>query len=186
MQLFNDYADKLLNHSILSIKNKKYRICEIEMYYHCKNHLDEYCHKNSLQLEFNQFYPHQFKNGTYKVGTYKCMDIVFGDKNTNTYFGILIRSMLNIDTNEFFTGPCICVKEILSNFACIEWNQFFDKYTLNEFRLIGKNLNKEQIYVGPRVGLSEKYPEFKDRKYRYAIIINKIKKQKIFEQLAQV
>lgn len=41
------------------------------------------------------------------------MDITFGDKETKTYFGILIRSMQNIDTNKFFTGYCICVNELL-------------------------------------------------------------------------
>jgi len=181
---FNQYANKLLNNSILSVKDKTYRICEIEMYLCNDEHPDKYTHCDSLQLEFNQFYPHRFKTGTYKSGTYKCMDIAFGDKITNTYFGILIRSIQNIETKEFFTGPCICVNEILSNFGCKEWKQFFEKYSLNELKLINRDdLINEEIYIGPRVGLGDKYPDYKLKNYRFAIYINKIKKQKQFEKL---
>jgi hypothetical protein len=183
---FNHYAEKILNNSILKIQDKEYRICEIEMYYHGRDHEDNYTHCDELQLKFNQFYPHRFKNGSYKVGTYKCMDITYGDEVNHIYFGILIRSMKNIETNEFFTGPCICVREILNNFNCSEFTHFFDNYIINEFKLIDTKLEHHNIFIGPRVGLSNKYPEFKDKKYRYATHIKYIKKQKKFEPLTSL
>lgn len=177
-QLFNEYAEKLLNHSIIRIKDKQYRICEIEMYYKNEEHNDEYTHSHPRQLLNCEFYPHQFKNGAYKGGTYKCMDICFGDSQTNTYFGILIRPIKNNKTKDFFTGPCLCVNELLSNFDCKDFNEFFKNHTLDEIALIEHNLSHKKIYNGPRVGLSDKYPEFKLRKYRYATHIKQIKKQK--------
>jgi len=183
IEQFNFYANKLLNNTVLQVSTKQYRLCEIEMYYYNDNHPDSYTHKDERQLEFNTFYPHKYKNGTYKNGTYKCMDIVFGNKETKTYFGILIRSVKNIDTNEFYTGPCICVNEFLSNFGCTEFKTFFEQHNLEDFKMIDKELDKKEIYIGPRVGLGEKYPEYKNKKYRYAIETNRIKKQKIFEKL---
>jgi hypothetical protein len=183
--LFYECAEKLLNTSILEVKDKKYRICEIEMYYCNDKHPDKYTHCDEWQMEFNKFYPHRFKTKTYKTGTYKCMDIAFGDKPTNTYFGILIRSMKNIDTNEFFTGPCICVNELLKQYGLSEFSDFMKKYDIDkEFKLKEQNLDHNDIYVGPRVGLGDKYPEYKDKKYRYATHTKQIKKQKIFELLS--
>lgn len=182
--MFKEYAEKILNNTILKVKDKKYRICEIEMYYCNDEHPDKYTHCDVLQMEHNKFYPHRFGNKTYKSGTYKCMDIAFGDKKTQTYFGILIRSIENIDTNEFYTGPCISVNEILSNYDMKEFKEFMEKYDIDkEFLLETQKLDHQDIFIGPRVGLGDKYPEYKEKKYRYAIKIKKIKKQKIFEQL---
>ena len=183
-KIFLEYAEKLLNNTLLCVKDNKYRICEIEMYHHGKDHLDEYTHKDVLQMEFDKFYLHRFRNGTFKSGTYKCMDITYGDVKTKTYFGILIRSIQNIDTNEFFCGPCISVNELLKLYNCKEFGEFVKNWDINEeFKLHEAVLPKEDIYVGPRVGLGDKYPEFKLKNYRYAILIKNIKKQKIFEKL---
>jgi hypothetical protein len=185
-EIFNTYAQKILNNSILVIKDKRYRICEIEMYYCNDKHDDKYTHCDELQLEYNKFYFHRFRNKTFKCGTYKCMDITYGNKETKTYFGILIRSVKNIDTNEFFTGPCICVNEFLGQYDCKEFKEFVDKYDVNvEFNLIEQKITEEKIFIGPRVGLGEKYPEFKEKKYRYATNIKFIKKQKVFELLGE-
>lgn len=181
--LFQKHAERLLNNVVLKVKDVAYRICEIEMYYCGKDHEDKYTHCDSLQLENETFYPHRFKTGTYKSGTYKCMDIAYGNKETMTYFGILIRSLKRLDDNIFFTGPCICVNELLRHFDCTEFKDFFKNYTTDEFKLEEQKLDYEDIFVGPRVGLGDKYPEFKDKKYRFATHIKQIKKQKIFEKL---
>lgn len=183
-ELFREYANKLLNNTVLNVKDNTYRICEIEMYYHDENHLDEYTHKDALQMEFNKFYLHRFKTGTYKSGTYKCMDIAYGDKDTKTYFGILIRSIKNMDTNEFFTGPCISVNELLKQYECKEFGEFTNQYDVNKvFTLEKQKLEPMEIHIGPRVGLGDKHPDYKERKYRYATHIKQIKKQKKFELL---
>lgn len=183
-EIFTKYAKKLLNKKILVVKDIEYRICEIEMYYCNDIHPDKYTHCDEMQMEFGEFYPHRFKNGTYKAGTYKCLDIAYGDKETKTYYGILIRSIQRIDTKEFFTGPCVCVRELLSKYDMNEFAEFIEKYDINkEFKLKKKEMTKEKIYIGPRVGLGDKYPDYKEKNYRYATNIKLIKKQKIFEEM---
>jgi len=187
VEKFEDYAEKLLNNTILKVKtnDKTFRICEIEMYYCGKDHMDEYTHCNAMQLENGKFYAHKFGSGTYKVGTYKCMDIVYGNKKKNIYFGILIRSIEDIETGEFYCGPCVSVNKLLGFYEVKEFKDFFEDYDIDEEFTLEEvdDLKHEDIYIGPRVGLGDKYPEFKNKEYRYAIKINKIKKQKIFRLL---
>lgn len=184
-KIFTKYAEKLLNNTVLNVKDDSYRICEIEMYYYnATEHADAYTHCDPLQLENGKFYAHRFKNKTYKSGTYKCMDIAYGDAKNKTYFGILIRSLKNLKTDEFITGPCLCVNELLKHYNCKEFGEFMKSYNIdNEFVLEDKQLDHLDIYIGPRVGLGDKYLDYKLRKYRYAVDIKRIKKQKIFELL---
>jgi hypothetical protein len=188
---FNDIADILLNKSQLVVKDKRFRLCEIEFYYKGKDHEDTYTHCSDDQLEFGRFYFHKFKNGSYKSGTYKGMDLTFGDKKNNLYCGILIRSMMDIDTNDFIEGPCKCVNKILEIFGFDDVAGFMaegdDRKVIDiykkKYQLYIQDtatLNKEDIYVGPRVGLSDKYPDYKLKDYRYATMIKLIKKQKKF------
>src|SRR5438309_9171063 len=102
--MFAEIADQILNRSVLTVKDTKYRICEIEMYLHSSDHPD-HCHSD--QMENSKFYFHKFKNGTFKAGTFKGLDIVYGRENV--YFGILIRSIEQLDTGKFVEGSCNCV-----------------------------------------------------------------------------
>jgi hypothetical protein len=191
-RMFRMRAEKLLNETILEINiapniAKRYRISEIEFYYHEKEiHEDEYAHRDELQLEYGYFYPHRINGKGFKGGTFKCMDITYGSRERNVHFGILIRSVRNIETGEFFTGPCICVNEFLKNFGATEWKELGDdviKFVNTQFSLKEVSIQPLTIFTGPRVGLSDKYPDFKDKEYRYAIDVRDIKKQKIFKQL---
>lgn len=181
---FDTIAEKLLNSYELVIGGEVYRICELEIYCRNEKHNDEYVHCNKDQSLYEKFYFHKYANGSYKGGTYKGMDITFGDNKT--FFGILIRSIYNERTGEFIEGPCRTVNKIL------EINEY-DKNNLKEF--VGENilsiyddkriflkynddLNFKNIYSGPRIGLSDKYPNFKLKNYRYVIYKKKIKKDK--------
>lgn len=186
---FDEVADKILNKSVLMVKGKKFRICEIEFYYTNKEHNDEYTHCSPEQAKFGLFYFHKYANGTYKNGTYKGMDLTFG--NADLYCGILVRSIYNIDDDEFIEGPCRSVNKILElndkdNVA--DFMKGKDKIKLYEkndqlYLRSTSSLDEEDIYKGPRVGLSNKYPDFLERDYRYATMIKKIKKQKKFEKV---
>jgi len=186
---FDKIADKILNKSVLMIKNKKFRICEIEFYYTNKEHNDEYTHCSAEQAKFGLFYFHQYKNGTYKSGTYKGMDLTFG--NDKLYCGILVRSIYNIDDDEFIEGPCRSVNKILELNEKDDVADFMKGkksimlYDKNDYLYLRSttSLEKEDIYKGPRVGLSDKYPDFLNKNYRYATMIKKIKKQKKFEKI---
>lgn len=182
---FTDLANYILNNIIISANGTKYRICEIEFYYHNKTHLDEYVHQSPDQKKYGKFYFHKFHNGTFKAGTFKGLDITLG--NENTYFGILIRSIENINTNEFTEGSCNVTNKILGCFNVSNVKELFETHyhgvsqisiTDDKLKLEKVDLDKEDIYTGPRIGLSEKYPDFKDKNYRFCTLLNKIKKQR--------
>lgn len=181
---FEDIANQLLNESYLKINNIKYRLIEIEFYLRNHQHPDMYVHANAEQLLAYKYYFHKFATGTYKAGTFKGMDIVFGDADSNTYFGILIRAILNTETDVLIEGPCNVVNHILNAY---EYNAIMD-LTKNKSVRIRKNSNDfvlkstskfdlECMYRGPRIGLSGDKKYVTDP-YRYCILQNRIKKQK--------
>jgi hypothetical protein len=199
---FLNLADQILNKTILKANNTQFRICEIEMYLRNDSHPDEYVHKNIDQLAWEKFYFHKFSNGTFKAGTFKGLDICLGDTETNTYFGILIRSIQNINTGEFTEGSCNCVNKILEQFNVSNVKELFQNFFPNTNQIDISNellglvelgelgeidtsleptnhyVTNDKIFMSPRIGLSDKYPEYKTKLYRYAIKINNIKKQK--------
>jgi hypothetical protein len=182
---FDKLGDYILNNIIINSNGTKFRLCEIEFYYWSEKHKDEYVHKSPDQKQYGKFYFHKFRNGTYKSGTFRGIDIVLG--NDQTFFGILIRSIKNIETNEFTEGSCNVANKFLSCFNVSTVKELFEKYysdveqisiNSNRLKLEKNTLDRETVFSGPRIGLSDKYPEFKDKKYRYAIFIDKIKKQR--------
>lgn len=185
---FNEIANTLLNKTVLVVKDKTYRLCEIEFYYKGKDHDDTYTHTINDQSEFGKFYFHKYKNGSYKSGTYKGVDLTFGDRETMLYCGVLIRSMMDVNTKEFIEGPCKCVNKILELFGFNDVKSFMDGKQSplsiynkeQQLYIMDSNLDKNDVFVGPRVGLSDKYPEWKMKDYRYATNIKLIKKQKKF------
>lgn len=178
-------ADILLNNCLLLINDKKYRLVEIEFYLKCNSHNDSYTHCNTDQLLMHTFYFHKFNTGTYKAGTFKGMDIIFGDKKTNSYFGILLRSIQNMANDEIIEGPCNVVNRILKEYNLNSIDEFtnyknFDIFkNARNFRLVLNNdLVGKKIFFGPRIGLSDKYPEYQNRFYRFLTDKEKIKKKK--------
>lgn len=181
---FESIANILLNESYLKINNIKYRLIEIEFYLRNHLHPDMYVHANSEQKLKYKYYFHRFANGTYKGGTFKGLDIVLGDDGTDTYFGILIRAILNTETDILIEGPCNVVNHILNMY---EYDRILD-LTANESISIRKNddnfilrsstmFDSVQMYSGPRIGLSGT-KKYVDSPYRYCIFQNRIKKQK--------
>jgi 3-methyladenine DNA glycosylase Mpg len=204
---FEALAHQLLNESVLIVNSgatttttlptKHYRLCEIEMYYKNRSdHNDEYVHGHQDQLKHAHFYFHRYHNGTYKAGTYKGMDITFG--NENVYFGVLVRSIEDLDTGEFTEGPCRVVNKLLESFQVNNVKELFathfpslQQISVDNPRLqlssgvttasqspILSTLTEEKVYRGPRIGLSDKFPLFKNRPYRFAIKIKKIRKER--------
>lgn len=170
---FFEIANKLLNECYLKVNKKIFRIIEIEFYLKCTNHDDLYTHCNPDQLLMETFYFHKYKN-TYKSGTYKGMDITLGDKKTNCYFGVLIRSIKRVKTGETIQGPCNVVNRILLEYGCSSIMEFTNgenfSITENPRNFIVVPTHKmeiKSIAIGPRIGLSEKYPELRKKNYRY-------------------
>jgi hypothetical protein len=114
---------------------KLYRIVELEYYYSSPDHPDPYVHLDPHQSHWMCWYFHRQNGKSYKGGTYKGLDISIGDigspidstgesegatakgrkKRAAGAGGLLIRSILNIETGEVIQGPCKVVNELLLN-----------------------------------------------------------------------
>lgn len=175
----------LLNQCYLRINNKKFRLVEIEFYLRSEHHNDEYTHESEDQLLMHTFYFHKFKNGTYRGGTFKGMDLTFGDAEANAYFGILIRAIENMTDDKVIEGPCNVVNKILDEYGCDSIVEFTDNDSMNIFKndnnfllVPCSELDVRPLYSGPRIGLSAKFPEYQMRNYRFVADKAKIKKKK--------
>lgn len=176
-------ADRILNYTMLMINGNPHRICEIEFYLNSYEHPDPYVHGHVDQTKSATWYFHRHSTGTYKNGTFKGMDLVLGSEGK--YGAVLIRSLFDIKQRELIEGPCNCVKHILMS------NGYSDNdiigFTENEsLNILSNKRNliliegypeiKEIIKWAPRVGLSDKYPEYRNKLYRY--IIGPVKKER--------
>ena len=96
--------------------------------------------------------------------------------------------MMDLESGEFIEGPCRCVNKILEQFGCDDVAELFgsranpnEQISLDDpdLKLVKKNeLEQKQIFVGTRIGLSDKYPDYQAKQYRFVIFENKIKKEK--------
>lgn len=171
---FLSIADKFLNNTQISIKGKLYRIYEVEFYWLSDIHKDEYTHGFADQAEYGKFYFHKLSNGmSFKGGTFKGMDITLG---YNDHFGVLIRAIYDISGNKFIQGPCLTVNEILKETGhekiinLVESLPNLSCVTHDELKLVDLDIpDTNEIFSGPRIGLSDKHPEWKDAKYRFVI-----------------
>jgi 3-methyladenine DNA glycosylase Mpg len=187
-QVVQKIADAILNSYILMVDGKEYRVAEIEFYiktdFQENGHVDSYTHGDPNQKRFAKWYFHRYPNGSYKGGTYKGLDLTLGNKKT--YFGVLIRAIYDEDTGTIVEGPCKVVNKILEHYNCTDVAQYMNdkkdplnaRNTRNFYLKRKKNLAVEDIYCGSRIGLSDRYPEWRDVKYRFLIKKQLIKKKK--------
>lgn len=130
---FLEFANTLLNHCLLQLpltKSKKvFRLCEIEFYlFNEETHKDEYVHCSQDQMKWHKFYFHRHRSGTYKSGTYKGMDFTFGDQDAEVYFGVLVRSIMDLHSGQIIEGPCRSVNKILELYNCHDVKEFVSKF----------------------------------------------------------
>ena len=147
----------------------KYRIAEIEFYFNDSNvHPDTFTHGDDLQTKIGKWYFHRF-GSTYKVGTYKGMDLSFG--KDKAFGGILIRAISSLGAtggkqlppNEFIEGPCNTVNRILQhncddgNGGVLALKEVKDFVVLKDFKI--EALKSEDDAIGSRLYLSHKDTE---------------------------
>lgn len=185
-------ANRILNYTLLMVNGNPHRICEIEFYLNSAAHPDSYVHGHIDQTNRGTWYFHRHNNGTYKGGTFKGVDIVTGyttndgtmiNRPEGVYGAILIRSIIDINQRKFIEGPCRCVDHILALSGFDSIIAFTGNNSLNvlqndrNFVLVEGNPSViEPLMWGPRIGLSDKYPEYRDKPYRY--IIGPVKKDR--------
>jgi len=202
-QIFTILAEKLLNHYCIIVNQKPLRICEIEFYLKTPKHQDIFTHCDKDQQIFNRWYFHRQNGKSYKSGTYKGLDLTFGysKQHNNIYGGILIRSIKDLETDKLIEGPCKVVdyilkltdcksiQELVTN--CQKMNEQSNNETIHAKKLDNNSLlyitpyklQDEQVYYGPRVGITLKIDHQLRRKYimkdyRYLIFPDQIKKYK--------
>ena len=172
---FDKIADTILNTLSLLISKEPYRIAEIEMYLMTPKHPDTFCVKTKPLLLNECIHFRSFLGGGYDKGFHKGCDLTFGNQADKTYFGVLIRSIVNPKTDEFIEGPDEVVREMLNkckkknllvlvkdgkNWGFSSGNGLIEVRTDNE-------LEKKNVFKGPRVGLKGENKEFVSRNYRY-------------------
>jgi hypothetical protein len=192
---FTDIAQYLLNNFHLSINNEPHRIIEIECYYYSPTHQDVFAHRDAIQLNCARWYFHKI-GGTYKGGTFKGLDLTFGD--SNSYGGILIRTV-ETPGGSIICGPSLCVDYLLSKCDSKNITMLDDKIAQrtafdnsNILRLSTSPIcGQNKIFTTARVGLSLKkatstnnMQSFLLRPYRYLTEPRKITKGKVHLILA--
>jgi hypothetical protein len=178
---FQGVSELILNYATFVVKGRKSQkvtkiiMTEIEFYYRTADdsHPDPFVHGDKDQLSMDSFYFHRSNGTTYKGGTYKGLDITFG--NGKDYGGILIRSALI--NNELIEGPCLFVDNVLKLAECDSIEQLVKlggngKSQLSihdEAQLIHLEFAEEgreqKIYAGPRVKLP--LTKFNDLRFAY-------------------
>ncbi|MFO0562832.1 MAG: hypothetical protein U0269_32735 [Polyangiales bacterium] len=105
-------ADLVLRRCTWMIANKPHRFTEVEFYVTNSAHNDPFTHGDEMQHEFARWYHHR-TGGEYRGGTYKGLDLAFGDEHT--YAGMLVRGIESTDSPaKLLDGPCVCVDHLLS------------------------------------------------------------------------
>ncbi len=169
---FEFIASEIMNRNVLSNGDRQFRIVELEFYYNdykSENpvHKDLYTHGNDMQLKYGEWYDHP-------AG----LDFTIGN-NENIYGGILLRSILDVNTGVYINGP-LNVKAYIKGDG---------KYTLSALKWLPSQLGETTIYKVKRFGLSVKagFEEFYYKKYRFISNLNtanKIKdKERVLEEL---
>lgn len=175
---------QLLYYTKLVINGLPHRLTEIELYYYSPEHPDTFTHRTSEQSTSGVWYFHRAGvNGKYKGGTFKGLDISLGN-GSDSYGGILIRGLQNLQTGEIIKGPCRVVDYILrvTNYSNIESlvTQGLggrDNMYITHPLLCLKSTSEPVTNISPttkkRVGLTLKRPDehkphFIDREYNFS------------------
>lgn len=152
-------ADALLRRARLVVAGQGFRLLEVEIYRRADDQPDPFAHAEPAQLHPGRWYFHQTA-GHYRGGSYKGLDITFGDGRS--YGGILIRSVEDA-AGRIINGPSLLVDRILSltsiaTVAALDraigpaiWNP-----RSPVFLALNPDALKVEIYRSARVGLSLK------------------------------
>jgi hypothetical protein len=108
---FAALADLLLNRATLQIAGEPHRFTEIEFYFKGHAHDDTFAHGDPMQKRFGAWYFHR-TGGEYRGGTYKGLDVAFGDGDA--FGGILLRGAERLRDQRYLDGPCVFVDHALA------------------------------------------------------------------------
>jgi hypothetical protein len=113
---FFTLAQRLLFGCRLVAHGVPLRIVEVEAYYHGPGHEDPFAHRDPVQLTPGRWYFHR-TGGAYRGGSFKGLDVAFGDAVTNAFGGMLIRGVELAD-GTLIDGPSLTVDCLLKLTGC--------------------------------------------------------------------
>lgn len=148
---FARIGTELLTHYELA---GRFRITELEFYFHTAEHPDPYVHQHEQQLKTcGAWYWHREKSAT-KSFTLKGLDLTFGAPGVE-YGGILIRGLFDKETKTYIEGPSKTVDAILDLYKVDSVLELQKLFVDKPLALISTNNSISKIYVGKRFGLKE-------------------------------
>ena len=175
---FYNISNLLLNRSILYINDYKYEFTEIEFYLKNDIHNDINVHQNDRQKTSNEWYVHIKGRGG--------IDITFGDKNT--YAGILIRGLRDINFNNYISGPLNVLNTILKILnlkSRKELQNMLFKIDKGIMKIEENKYMNKEIFQAPRIGLV-KESKYKLFSYRFIVDLNSKHKFKEKSKLTSI
>ncbi len=152
---FNRIAIQLFNNYDLQVNEKLYQLTEIEFYYFCEQHKDDYTYKHDDEAGKLRFH-------------YSGIDITLRSFDRIGYGGILIRGIKGINDKERIKGPLLVVLELSRPFKNIFYSNTIKFITANPQR----NYKEfEEIVKTERKNLKKVvvHDKFKNSKYRYLL-----------------
>ena len=106
---FRELAELMTHGYQLLAGQDRYRFCELEFYFYSTRHTDPFVHQTPAQKGTASWCFHQ-RGGSYRGGTFKGLDISFGDKTL--FGGILIRSLIH-PSGTVVNGSSLVVDELM-------------------------------------------------------------------------
>jgi hypothetical protein len=163
----SEVAEALINHTVLKVNGKDYRIMEIEFYLHYPNHRDPFIHRgegNPIQRTMNQWYVHRKGTDSFPFWKRNGLDLTVG--TAAGAGGILFRRLELITTGDGPDGSGNVLNYLLKELDLSEASQLAQSCEgvdasdpgLPLF-LEAKDTEKFNIYRAPRFNL--KYNEAK-------------------------
>jgi hypothetical protein len=108
---FTEIASTLQNEVVIRTETGAFRITELEFYYHNRHHPDPYVHRGPDQLKHLHWYFNQATS----------LDLTFGDPDTNSYGGILLRGLQQLmpaDTaTSYISGPQLATRALVASWG---------------------------------------------------------------------
>jgi len=92
--------------------------------------------------------------------------------------------VVDVDQDMLIEGPCRTVNAILEAFNCHDVASLAEQiditrnFLIKDHLYVDMEIRNDRIFHAPRIGLSDKYPEFRGLKYRFTTLPTKLKKQK--------
>lgn len=188
---FEQIADCLLNRTHVYIGGEPHRFVEIEFYYRNKElHDDPSVHCDPLQKSCGNWYFHRF-GGTYREGSFKGVDITFGEEDC--FGGVLIRG-IEKPNGEVVDGPSLCVDYLLAQSQTERVADLDEKVVgakvwdnTKPIYIQKSTIDTRKLHTCGRVGLTLKYAskaaqmqKFIMSSYRYLTTPRKTKKGRVY------